>query len=118
MIDSGSISIESHTYDMHQWAPYETNNIPRENILKFNNETEEEYISTLTNDYNKINTDFNNELNKNIKVVAFPNGKTEKLTDVVLSRIGVRATVTTIEGDNTIIKGLPQSLYRLNRYSR
>jgi peptidoglycan/xylan/chitin deacetylase (PgdA/CDA1 family)/RNase H-fold protein (predicted Holliday junction resolvase) len=118
MIASGLISIESHTYDMHQWAPFETNNIPRENILKFNNETEEEYISALTNDYNKINADFNNELNKNIKVVAFPNGKTEKLTDVVLSRIGVKATVTTIEGDNTIIKGLPQSLYRLNRYSR
>ena len=33
MVASGIISIQSHTYDMHQWAPYETSDSPRVNIL-------------------------------------------------------------------------------------
>ena len=41
MLESGLISIESHTYDMHQWAPFETGEKPiRPNILPLDGESE------------------------------------------------------------------------------
>ena len=68
MIVSGLISIQSHTYDMHQWAPYEVDekgtrmdNI-RENILKLETESEVEYREVLKSDIEKMNQEMNNNL--------------------------------------------------------
>ena len=48
MSDSGLVSIQSHTFDMHQWAPYEPGDRVRNNILRWKDETEEEYTEALT----------------------------------------------------------------------
>lgn len=50
MLDSGLISIGSHTYDMHQWPPYETVKPARENMLPLPGESETEYIDAVRND--------------------------------------------------------------------
>lgn len=132
MVDSGLISIQSHTYDMHQWKPYEIGEMygsgddinlddisVRENILKFENETEEEYITALKEDSEMMKKEIENELGKDkgIVALAYPSGKYETLTNVVLKEVGIKATVTINEGPNEILKGLPQSLYALNRYN-
>lgn len=147
MINSGLISIQSHTYDMHQWAPYEVDengsslNDVRENILKLENETETEYREALKADIEKMNQEVqenlivnNNSENmiQNVKSIvgsktekkenllialAYPSGKRDTLADVVLRENGIKATVTIEEGMNEIIKGLPQSLIGLKRYN-
>lgn len=125
MIDSGLISIQSHTYDMHQWAPYEVNesgdaleNI-RENILKLETETETEYREALKADIQKMNQEMQENLGEGQTAIAlaYPSGKQDTLTNVVLQENGIKATVTIDEGMNEIIKGLPQSLIGLKRYN-
>jgi len=131
MEKSGLVSIQSHTYDMHQWAPYENVGITesenelkkssskkiRENIIKLANETEEEYIESLKEDIKQMNAILEKELGKTTKALAYPSGKYDTLADVVLKEEGIKATFTINEGTNEIIKGLPQSLFGLNRYN-
>lgn len=147
MMNSGLISIQSHTYDMHQWAPYEIDengsslDDVRENIIKLENETENEYREALTTDIEKMNQELQENLiiNNNIEnmiqnvnlieeskaekkeylliALAYPSGKRDTLADVVLRENGIKVTVTIEEGMNEIIKGLPQSLIGLKRYN-
>lgn len=116
MIESGIVSIQSHTYDMHQWKPYEDTDKPRENILKFEDETETEYMNILKQDNLKIK-EIIEQLGDELIAVAYPSGKYETLTNVVLNENGIKVTVSIEKGNNTIIKGLPQSLYALNRFN-
>lgn len=120
MLDSGLVDIQSHTFDMHQWKPFELDrgveeNKIRENILKFDSEKEDEYIKVLTDDVNTMNKLFNDNLNYSVSALSYPSGKHDKLSEVVLSQNKIKATVTIEEGTNVIIKGLPQSLYTLKR---
>ena len=48
---------------------------------------------------------------------AFPYGRHEKLAEAVLAEYGYKITFTTDPGKNEILKGLPQTLYGLNRYT-
>ena len=51
MVDSGLISIQSHTYDMHQWPPFEDgNDRVRETLAQLPGESDADYepLSGLT----------------------------------------------------------------------
>ena len=115
MEKSGIISIQSHTYDMHQWKPYESGEAIRENILKLDNETENDYIVALKEDIEKENNALKN-ISK-VEALAYPSGKYDTLTNVVLNQNGIKLTLSVETGINTIIKGLPQSLYALKRFN-
>lgn len=115
MKDSGIISIQSHTYDMHQWKPYESGEMIRENILKLENESEQEYINALKEDIKKEQQALS-EINK-VEALAYPSGKYDTLTNVVLNQNNIKLTMSIERGINTIIKGLPQSLYALKRFN-
>lgn len=47
--------------------------------------------------------------------LSYPLGKYSDLTEVVLKELGVKVTLTTEPGVNTLIKGLPQCLQALKR---
>ena len=117
MIDSGLIDIQSHTYDFHQWALYENGEKVRETLLKLENEEEQEYIDDLKNDCKKQRDLFNSNLGYVPVALAYPSGKHETLSDVILKEEGIKITFTIEEGNNKIIKGLPQSLIALKRYN-
>lgn len=118
MEESGIISIQSHTYDMHQWREYEgSGDKIREDLLKLENETEAEYIEHLRKDVETFNKNINEKMQKQIVALSYPSGKYETLTNVVLKEEGIKVTVTINEGPNEILVGLPQSLYALNRYN-
>lgn len=51
------------------------------------------------------------------EVMAYPYGLHSELSSIVLHEMGFSVTLTTDPGTNTIIKGLPQSLLDMNRYS-
>jgi len=102
---------------MHDWAPFENSNKIYESAIRNSGDKEQEFIQKLKEDYALQNLDFNKYLDKNVSALSFPNGKTDTLTNVILSRLGIKATFTTKEAKNTIIKGLPQSLFCLNRFN-
>jgi len=113
---AGLISIQSHSYDMHQWQPFEDDRA-RENILMWSDECEWEYIEILRADHQRISTDIYDELGEEVFAVAFPLGVYDTLSQAVLVDMEVRVTVGTRWGMNTIIKGLPQSLLSLSRFN-
>ena len=51
MVDSGLISIQSHTYDMHQWPPFEDgNDRVRETLAQLPGESDEDYEAAVKAD--------------------------------------------------------------------
>lgn len=115
MAASGLISIQSHTYDMHQWAPYETGGTVRENILPLPGETEEAYAAALTEDFTKSRALLEAATGEPVDVLAYPGGVYSTLSQWVLETLGVRVTLSTNSGVNTVVRGLPQTLYAMKR---
>ena len=118
MLESGIITIGSHTYDMHQWPSFEEQSPVRENMLPFSSESEEAYIKAVMSDDALEKETFAAYGIPTPTVLSFPEGAYTKLTDVILKSCGYRVTVTTDKTRvNTIIIGLPQSLIDLGRLS-
>lgn len=116
MSDSGLISIQSHTYDMHQWAEYETGDRIRKNILKLGNETEEEYKSFLENDFNRSRSEIEGATGKPVNILAYPGGSYDVRSQRILSSMGVKATLTISSGKATLVRGVSKSLLQMNRF--
>lgn len=116
MMDSGCIEVQSHTYDLHQWGPYEepgTRLGARQTALQKEDEPDSEYISTLRRDFNKYTADSK----YHFYAMAYPQGQYNELAEQVIHDLGVSMTVsTTTDRRNVLIKGVPQSLYALCRY--
>lgn len=116
MTASGLISIQSHTYDMHQWPPYETGSAVRENILQLSSESEEAYVQALTEDFTRSRALLEGATGRPVDVLAYPAGQYSTLTQVTLQSLGVHVTLSTNPGINTVVKGLPQTLYAMLRF--
>lgn len=116
MTASGLISIQSHTYDMHQWPPYETDSAVRENILQLSSESEEAYVQALTEDFTRSRALLEDATGRPVDVLAYPAGQYSTLTQVTLQSLGVHVTLSTNPGVNTVVKGLPQTLYAMLRF--
>ncbi len=116
MVESGLISIQSHSFDLHQAAAYET--APAyENMLKSENESEEAYIARLQADQEKMAALLRQELGYAPIALAYPHGKSDLFSETVLGQQGIQVTFGTQEGINTLVCGLPQSLRNLRRIS-
>jgi len=116
MIDSGLISVQSHTYDMHQSSEYETGQA-RGTVLRLENESLMDYISHFRGDLMTAKTILETELEKPLVGFAYPLGKYNAVTDYILKSNGVRTTMATSTGMNYIKKYDKNSLYNLNRYN-
>ena len=116
MTASGLISIQSHTYDMHQWPPYETGSAVRENILQLSSESEEAYVQALTEDFTRSRALLEDATGRPVDVLAYPAGQYSMLAQVTLQSLGVHVTLSTNPGVNTVVKGLPQTLYAMLRF--
>ena len=116
MTDSGLISIQSHTYDLHQAAAYETGTV-RENMAPLPGEDEWDYADMLADDTEKERQLILSLTGEEPFALAYPEGRYTELTTSVLVQLGVKITFTTQPGGNTVIRGLPQSLLEMNRYT-
>ncbi len=116
MVLSGLISIQSHTYDMHQWPSYETS-AARKNILIEPGEDEKSYIELLKNDHETICNEIKSETGQEVNAVAYPLGQFDDLSQTVLAKLGVRATLATAPGCNTVTEGETYCLFGMNRYT-
>ena len=88
----------------------------RQGVLQKADETEEEYIAFLREDYETSNALLMEGIGTPVEVVAYPYGYSSELSEAIFAEMGVYATVTTQPGTNTLIKGLPQCLRQMNRY--
>ncbi len=117
MVASGLVSVQSHTYDMHQWAAFEEGQA-RENILRWEGEPEEAYREVLARDCQTLREEFTAGFGEEkVNALAFPSGQWDQLAQVVLLENGFDITFTTQPGDNTLVRGMSQSLLGLDRYT-
>lgn len=118
MIDSGLISVQSHTYDMHQWPAYEGAENVRKDMSKFAGESDEAFASAIKQDFLLATSDLVSGTGEKNNVLAYPAGVFSNLTEVTLHELGVKVTLSTDTNcKNTVIRGLPQSLYAMCRFS-
>lgn len=113
MVDSGVIDIQSHSYDMHQAEEYLPN--CRVGVLPEKGESEAEYIEAFKADYERSKQEIQENTGSKVIAFAYPLGEYSRESEALLMEMGNRVTMTINPGTNTIVKGLPQSLYALNR---
>jgi len=116
MLESGLIEIQSHTYDMHQWQPFEED-IARRSASMFEGERQEDFVEIVQKDFMQSKSDIETFTQSRVFALAYPLGEYSDLTEVVYSQLGVDITLSTEKGVNTLIKGVPQSLRAMKRNS-
>lgn len=110
------ISVQSHGYDIHQVEGRDPEPI-RQGVLQMEKETEEAYIEFLREDCRTMDELFLGSYGTEVGVLAYPHGLYSDLSEVVVKEEGIWATVTSEPKVNTIVKGLPQCLMKMGRFS-
>lgn len=117
MVDSGLISVQSHTFDMHQWPPFEDGNARvRETLLPFDGEADADYEAAVEADFAESRELLESITGQPVNALAFPEGAYVTLTQDALRSAGAELTFTTVRAVNTVVKGLPQSLCAMPRF--
>lgn len=117
MCDSGLIAVQSHTYDMHQWPPFEEANTGpvRKTVARFPGESEADYIAAFRADNVRMQQAVAAGGLPPLFAFAYPEGDANQLAEVLLYEEGYTVTLRTERGANTLVQGLPQSLLGLKR---
>ena len=116
MTASGAMDVQSHTYDMHQWPPFEDGDAVRPSALPLEGEDDVDYVDALAADLACYDQERRQELGEGFCALAYPGGEYSTLTEVVVHQAGIPMTLS-IRSDqrNVLVRGLPQSLYALCR---
>jgi len=109
------VDIQSHTYDMHQWQPFETGRA-RTNILIWDDEDEDAYIEILRHDHQRMMDIVYENLGTEIVAIGFPLGYYDELAHSVLISMGLRVSFSSREAMNTVTVGASESLFALGRF--
>ena len=109
------MDIQSHSYDMHQFAPFETGRA-RENMLRWYDESVLDYISVVEYDHYRISALIYRELGIEVIGVAFPLGKFDFHLNNILSNLGVRVTFGGVSR-NYLERGRPRTLLGMGRFN-
>ena len=118
MADSGLVLMQSHSYDLHQWAPFETGDAEkvRANILPLEGESDADYAAAVTADITRSRQELEAVTGQKVEAFAYPGGKYLPRSEELLSDLGVKATLTIEHGTNLIRRGKPETLRLLKRY--
>ncbi len=112
MAASGVIEVQSHTWDLHQHAPYETS-AARTTALPLAGESTDAYRTALRLDHKT----FAEQTGLQVYALAYPKGQYTRDSEDVFHSLGVKLTVSTAtDRRNILVKGLSQSLYALCRH--
>lgn len=115
MTDSGWVTIGSHGYDFHEVRGRDPDPI-RHGVLQREDESEADYVAFLQEDCARFNRLMEPVLGGRVDILAYPYGQCSTLSEILIAREGIYATVTTLPGVNTLVKGLPQTLRAMDRY--
>jgi len=116
MTRSGLISIQSHSYDMHQHEPYESGPY-RKGVLQRDGESDDEYIEAFKADFGLAAAQIEAITGARPFVYSYPFGFRNYMTDALLRDMGVKVTLTIAAGFNTVTKDKPESLLGMNRFN-
>ncbi len=116
MIDSGVMSIQSHTYDLHQYRPLEPDG-GREGVLPKAGETAESYRKILSYDFQLARETLEEHTGETVQVLAYPYGLHTLDSETISAEMGFSVTLTTQMETALLRRGDPASLRLMGRYS-
>ena len=116
MVASGVFSIQSHSFDMHHYTPYETDS-PRTGILRRAGESLDDYIEAFTADFDIAAAQIENAVGVRPFVYSYPFGRSTRQAERLLKDMGVTVTLTTAANANTVVRNSPKSLFGLGRFN-
>jgi len=116
MVGSGIMSIQSHSYDMHQFALFEDGPF-REGILQMDGEDGIDYIRAFNADFELAAEQIENMVGLRPFVYSYPYGHYNDMSDKLLGELGVKVTLIVEEGVNTVKRGAPNTLFRMKRFN-
>ena len=118
MLESGRVEIQSHTYDMHQSEQLEGEENSRTSVLPLKEEKTDSYVQSLRDDFRKFTEQSEEQLGIKTEYLSYPHGLYSPLSEKIFAECGIKITMSTDYcGKNTLIKGLPQSLRALYRFT-
>ena len=104
----------SHSYDMHRSSELDAGDY-RDGVLQNPGESESDYIDAFRSDFQMSRADIEENTGEPVRAFAYPKGLYSKLSEALLSELGVHVTFSIEPGVNTPVKGLPQSLRLMRR---
>ncbi|MCL2153117.1 MAG: polysaccharide deacetylase family protein, partial [Oscillospiraceae bacterium] len=113
MVDSGLISIQSHTYDLHQVE--ERDDPFRKGVLRMDGESEEAYLAVLREDHRHFTELLAKTTGEELFALSYPYSQTSIFSSIAMREMGISMTFSLNHGVAELIKGLPQSLLELER---
>lgn len=116
MIDSGVMSIQSHTYDLHQYRPLEPDG-GREGVLPKKGESAESYRQALEQDLQLARDTLRQKTGASVQVLAYPYGLYTQDSEAISADLGFSVTVTTQAEPAILRHNDPSSLRLMGRYS-
>ena len=119
MAQSGLITVQTHSYDMHQWGPLESDpDQARTTVAPLPGETQEEFIEAVTLDLTRAREELLAATGISVVSMAYPGGNYSDASELAIHQLGIPLTVSTrTDSRNILVKGLPQSLYALCRWN-
>lgn len=116
MSSSGVLSIQLHTYDMHQYQPLEPDG-GRRGCLPRPDESPEQYRQALTDDFSKAIQELEENTSETALVLSYPGGDYSQEAEQVSAQLGLRVSVTTVAQPAVLVQADPSSLRLLGRYN-
>ena len=110
LLDSGTIEIACHTYDMHKTDT-------RKGCSKIKWESETDYTTALTNDLTEFNNLYTQSFGTSTDIIAFPYGEYSDMTISIAENCGYKIMLTCDEKINHVSSDstAPIILGRFNR---
>ena len=116
MIEAGVMSIQTHTYDMHQYRPLEPDG-GREGVLPRPEEPAGDYIQALRADLRRAVAELAENTGEEALALSYPFGLHTRESDVVAAELGFPITLTTVMEQARLVRGDLDSLLLLGRFS-
>ncbi|MDR0861760.1 MAG: polysaccharide deacetylase family protein [Oscillospiraceae bacterium] len=117
MVGSGVFSIQSHTYDFHQWEAFESGKPIRSNILQLQGESDADYADALRRDFEMSRAVIEVSTGERVIALAYPGGAWDVAAQRVLRDCGVLMTFTTEPVMNELTVGDMSGLFELGRFA-
>ena len=117
MLESGLVSLGSHTYDMHRYAPLEPKDQAREGVLPLKGEGRSLYCLRLAEDFRLSSRLLTRYTGEAPIALAYPQGLYTPESEAARRQAGYLLSFTVEPEINVLRPGAVESLSLLGRYS-
>jgi peptidoglycan/xylan/chitin deacetylase (PgdA/CDA1 family) len=112
MMESGHVEVQNHSYNLHRVCS------GRYGCAQKNSESMENYEKVITEDVCKLQDRASFMLNYIPNTFTYPYGRYSDNLDVILKKLGFKATLSCKYGVNLISRDKPEKLFELKRICR